>query len=57
VSVSTVDKNSDEWRRVCLARYLANHPDPRYFAGKLAKRHGEKFVDDLRDLLRKHGRG
>lgn len=38
-----------------LARYVANHPRPRYFASRLAERHGPAFVQKLRDRL-KEGR-
>lgn len=47
-----MDTSSNEWRLLCLARYVAHHPRPQEFAAKLAKRHGEAFVDDLRRRLR-----
>ena len=47
-----IDTYSNEWRLLCLARYVAAHQNPREFAAKLAKRHGQAFVDDLRRRLK-----
>ena len=51
-----MDTYSDLWRMICLARYVANHPEPRAFSARLARRHGEAFVERLRALLQEHGR-
>ena len=51
-----MDTYSEEWRLLCLARYVANHPCPAAFSAKLERRHGAAFVEKLRGLLREHGR-
>ena len=48
--------NEYEYLLLCLARYTANHPRPRYFASRLAEKHGKEFVERLRQLLKEHGK-
>ena len=55
--LSEPDRLSKLWKDICLARYVANHDNPKAFAARLQRRHGAEFVAYLRQLLVDYGRG
>jgi hypothetical protein len=47
--------DEEEYRLLCLARWLAKHPNKRKKAARMEELHGKAFVNRLRELIKKHG--
>ena len=53
-----MDKASQEFKDLCLARYIANSADPRGMMARVSgvKEKPEVYVEYMRELIRVHGR-